>query len=203
MTYLLFAVLGYLSGSILYSRLIPSHFRNVDIRDISDDGNPGAGNVFKNFGVSLGIPCLLCDLLKGAIPVSLCLHYLDQNHPFFALVLASPVLGHAKKGKAIAVSFGVLIGLLPFHLLVFYLVVPFLFFSLFLQVNPHAWRVIFSFLCFFIATLALEPAFSLRLGALLITLAVTAKHVSFVRHAHERLQLTCRLPFLKLGNRRR
>lgn len=203
MPYLIFAMIGYLSGSILYSRLIPSYFRKVDIRDISDDGNPGAGNVFKNLGIPLGIVCLACDLLKGAIPVSLCLHYLDQENPLFALVLASPVLGHAKKGKAIAVSFGVLIGLLPFRFLVFYLVAPFLFFSLFIQVNPHAWRVIFSFFCFFIATLVREPVFSLRLGALLITLTVIAKHVAFVRHAHEKLRIDNGWHFLKPGNRRK
>lgn len=190
MPYLIFALLGYVSGSILYSRLLPSHFRNADIRLISDDGNPGAGNVFKNFGAALGVPCLACDILKGTIPVSLCLQCLEWDHPLFALVMATPVLGHAKKGKAIAVSFGVLIGLLPFSMMVFYLVIPFLCFSIFLRINPHAWRVIASFLCFFAASLAYVPLFSLQLGAFLITFTVIVKHIAFIRQTHAKIHFT-------------
>lgn len=186
MPYLFFALLGYISGSILYSSLIPSHFKQVDIRDISDDGNPGAGNVFKNLGISFGIPCLICDILKGTIPVALCLHYLDWENPLFALVLASPVLGHAKKGKAIAVSFGVLLGLMPFSFMVFYLILPFLGFSGIIRVNPHAWRVMLSFLCFAAASYIRVQVFSLRLGASLIALTVTAKHLAYVRQTHEK-----------------
>ena len=202
MPYLIFTLIGYLSGSILYSRLLPSHFRNIDIETVSDDGNPGAGNVFKNCGTPLGILCLACDLLKGAIPVSFCLHYLDWEHPMFALALASPVLGHAKKGKAIAVSFGVLIGLLPFHLMVFYLVLPFVFFSTLIRVNPHAWRVIFSFVCFFVLSLVCVSIFSLRLGALLIALIVIAKHVAFLLQAREKLQIHGCWRFHNFRNRR-
>lgn len=190
MSYLFFALLGYLSGSILYSSLIPAHFRQVDIRSISDDGNPGAGNVFKNLGVSLGMLCLICDVLKGTVPVALSLCYLDWENPLFALVLASPVLGHAKKGKAIAVSFGVLLGLLPFSIMVCYLILPFLGFSGIIRVNPHAWRVILSFLCFAAASWARVSVFSLRLGALLISLTVTAKHLSYIRQAHERPRIS-------------
>lgn len=186
MPYLFFALLGYISGSILYSSLIPSHFRQVDIQSISNDGNPGAGNVFQKLGASLGIPCLICDVLKGTIPVALCLHYLDWNNPLFALVLASPVLGHAKKGKAIAVSFGVLLGLLPFSFMVVYLILPFLGFSGLIRVNPHSWRVMLSFLCFAAASHIRVPVFSLRLGALLISLTVTAKHLAYIRQTHER-----------------
>lgn len=189
MTYLIFALFGYLSGSIMYSQLLPSLLKHVNIAALSDDGNPGAGNVFKQLGPSMGIPCLICDIFKGTIPVALCLHYLSWEHPFFALVLAAPVLGHAKKGKAIAVSFGVLIGLLPFSMIVFYLVIPFLFFSILVRINPHAWRVILSFLCFLAATLFRCPVFSLRLGTFLITLTVGVKHAIFIKSAHEHFHI--------------
>lgn len=197
MQYLIFALIGYLSGSILYSRLLPSYFRNADIREISDDGNPGAGNVFKLFGIRLGILCLVCDIFKGTLPVSLCLRHLGWDHPLFALVLASPVLGHAKKGKAIAVSFGVLIGLLPLNKMVFYLVLPFVCFSTLIRIQPHAWRVILSFLCFLAAVLWLETIFSLRFGALLIALTVMAKHLAYVRQVHVKLSFQYGLPFKK------
>ena len=187
MLYLIFALLGYISGSILYSRLLPAIFRNTDIIRIADDSNPGAGNVFKNFGLALGIPCLCLDILKGTIPVALCLHYVGWQHPLFALVLAAPVLGHARGGKAIAVSFGALIGLLPQSFMVLYLVVPFLFFSIFVRVNPHAWRVILAFLCFLAASLARVSVLSLQLGAFFIALTVIARHLLYVKHSHVKL----------------
>ena len=56
MEYLVFAVFGYVSGSVMYSRLLPFLFKQVDITKISDDGNPGAGNVFQHLGISF-IPC--------------------------------------------------------------------------------------------------------------------------------------------------
>lgn len=202
MSYLFFTVFGYLSGSIMYSQLLPSLFRHVDIRRISDDGNPGAGNVFKYIGVPLGVVCLAADIFKGTIPVALCLYFSDWNHPLFALVLAAPVLGHAKKGKAIAVSFGVLIGLLPFSLMVFYLVIPFVCFSVLLKINPHAWRVILSFLCFIAAVYVRVEVFSLRLGALLVTLTVVAKHGIFVKSTHEKLHIDLGWNFSRSKNRR-
>lgn len=189
MPYIIFALLGYASGSILYSKLLPRCFRHVDITQISNDKNPGAGNVFKHFGARLGTLCLICDIFKGTLPVAMCLYYLPWNHPLFALVLAAPVLGHARSGKAVAVSFGVFIGLLPFSSMVFYLVVPFLFFSVVLRINPHAWRVILSFLCFTGAAYLWVPVQSLRLGAVLITLTVVSRHVIYVREAHERMHL--------------
>lgn len=187
--YLFFIIMGYLSGSVMYSKLLPSLFKRVDITKISDDGNPGAGNVFKNIGPSFGMLCLLCDLFKGTVPVALCLHYLPWEHPLFALVLAAPVLGHARKGKAIAVSFGVLLGLLPFSPMVLYLALPFIFFSTLVRFNPHAWRVIVAFLCFILAVYVRVPIAALRLGALLMTITVVARHGIYIKAAHEKLRV--------------
>lgn len=67
-----------------------------------------------------GTLTLICELLKGFLPVYL---YLRGRSPaecpaIFALILAAPVLGHAFSvfygfhgGKGIAVSFGCLLGL--------------------------------------------------------------------------------------------
>lgn len=186
----------------MYSKLLPAFFRHTDITKISDDGNPGAGNVFKHFGPSLGMLCLLCDIFKGTLPVALCLHYLPLENPLFGLVLAAPVLGHAKKGKAIAVSFGVLIGLLPFSWMVIYLAIPFIFFSVIVRVNPHAWRVIISFLCFLAATLLRVPFPALWIGAVLITLTVDAKHLIYLRSTHEKLRMDFGWDFHKLRRER-
>lgn len=185
LAYLFFMIFGYLSGSVMYSQLLPLKLRHVNIREISDDGNPGAGNVFKNIGISMGFLCLICDIIKGTIPVALCLRYLSWDSPLFALALIAPVLGHARFGKAIAVSFGTLLGLIPESFLVFYLVVPFVFFSTVIRITPHAWRVIVSFAVFVVGTILRDNAFSLQIAAFCIGLIVIVKHVRFLHTAEE------------------
>ena len=61
--------------------------------------------------------------------MALCTSLTDTLSPVFAAVMAAPVFGHAfspyhhgQGGKVIAVSFGVLIRLLPTHFVVFILV---------------------------------------------------------------------------------
>ena len=71
-------------------------------------------------GFLCGILSLICELAKGFIPVYLGQKCLDINSLLFVPVLVAPVFGHAfpflqkqKGGKAITVSFGVLLGLFP------------------------------------------------------------------------------------------
>ena len=113
-------VLGFFSGSVLYSALLPRLTKGVDVRALAPDHNPGAANVFKYAGVPVGILALVCDLAKAYVPVRLALRWLPLADPAFALVLCAPVLGHAfspfahfRGGKAIAASFGALLALLP------------------------------------------------------------------------------------------
>lgn len=44
--YVFYILFGYLSGSVLYSYLIPKHFCHVDVRTVHEDRNPGAFNAF-------------------------------------------------------------------------------------------------------------------------------------------------------------
>ena len=67
--YLFYALLGFLSGSILYSALLPRWLRGIDIVAGSDDHNPGAANAFLLAGPQVGVLCVLCDLAKGFLPV--------------------------------------------------------------------------------------------------------------------------------------
>ena len=39
--YFFYVIMGFLSGSILFGRLIPMIFRGVDVQTESEDGNPG------------------------------------------------------------------------------------------------------------------------------------------------------------------
>ena len=136
---IIWIVLGYLSGSILYAYELPLRIAHVDVTQVSDDKNPGTANAFIHAGVGVGILVVMCELLKGFLPVWLASMRLPVRKLSFAAVIAAPVLGHAypifydgKGGKAIAVSFGVLLGLAPradVRPLVF-LIVFYLFFSL-------------------------------------------------------------------------
>ena len=117
--YLLFALAGYVSGSIMYSYLIPKLFCGVDIVKEGEDHNPGMTNVMRCVSVKLGVLCLLLDVAKGFAPVFLAKLYVpDFKNMLFALVIAAPVLGHAftpilkfKGGKGFASYLGMILAI--------------------------------------------------------------------------------------------
>ena len=80
--YLFYSFFGYLSGSVLYSYLIPKYFCHVDVRTVNEDQNPGAFNAFSVAGPRIGLLCVLCDIGKGFLPVFLAAFYLT-----FSLIL--------------------------------------------------------------------------------------------------------------------
>lgn len=117
-----FIILGYLSGSILFSRIASTLLNCGDITSNSCDQNPGAANAFRNGGFWCGFITLVGDMLKGFLPVwsYLSLAGGEPTGLAFSLLLASPVVGHIfplyfrfHGGKGIATTFGCLLGLLP------------------------------------------------------------------------------------------
>lgn len=184
--YIGFALFGFCLGGVLFSYHLPKLFKGVDIRFLSGDHNPGTVNAFKYAGVPLGILCLLCDLCKGFIPVFLAAQMLDPFRLWFALIICAPALGHAvaplyhhRGGKAIAATFGALLGLLPGSYLVLLLAALYLFFSLILVINPHERRTVVTFGLF--AALAVLAAFytqrwSFALGCALLSAVVILKN---------------------------
>lgn len=86
---------GYLSGSVLYSYLLPKALKGIDITAESPDGNPGTANAFTCAGIPIGILVLCMELLKGYLPVHLALREVNPARWSFALILAAPVFGHA------------------------------------------------------------------------------------------------------------
>lgn len=155
MNELFFILVGYLSGSILYAYLLPKYICHIDIMKDSDDHNPGTFNAFALAGTQVGILVIALELLKGFLPVWLASHILDTRRWMFAFVLCAPVAGHAfplfypkRGGKAIAVSFGVLLGLLPRYRPVLLLIFFYLLFSFLIVVKPHLYRSILTFTLF-------------------------------------------------------
>lgn len=117
MNLLLWVILGFISGSMPFSYWLGKIFLKVDIRNYGD-GNPGAANAMKAGRKRIGIPALLLDYLKGAIPVLLAKFGYGISGWELVPVALSPVAGHAfspflrlKGGKAVAVTFGIWTGL--------------------------------------------------------------------------------------------
>ena len=189
MKYVVFSLLGYLSGSLTFGYLIPRLLKGIDVRTLSSDGNPGTANAFLYGGVLCGILVLLADLGKGAFPVWLAARYLDPEENLFGLVMAAPVIGHAyplidrfgKGGKAIAVSFGVLLGLYPIFLPVVLLAAVYLFFTGILVINPHSLRTGVTFLVWSVPGVHFAPFSSIKYGIMLIAFVVIRKHLPEIK----------------------
>lgn len=184
MKYLIFSLIGYLCGSILFAYWIPRVVKHVDVRELGEDGNPGTANAFLYGGVFCGVLVLLCELLKGMIPVYFSVKVLDITQTGFAFVMAAPVIGHAysffhkgQGGKAIAVSFGVLLGIIPEIRPLFLLIFFYLIFSLIIVIRPHLHRSICTFLLFFLCCNRFIELQSIVLGCFIIAMIVVVKHI--------------------------
>lgn len=194
LSYLLFTVTGFLSGSILYSVLIARIFCGIDIITDSEDGNPGATNVFKYANVTCGVIALVLDILKGFIPVYAAAVYLDIKSLYFIPVLAAPVLGHALAplfkwhgGKAIAVSFGCMLGMIPNSYLVFLLALFLIIFTFILQIKPNSLRCMVSYLLFLFSSFFVGGPLSIRFGCALIASIVIIRHL--IAYEHTKIEM--------------
>ncbi|OGO00707.1 MAG: hypothetical protein A2Y90_03090 [Chloroflexi bacterium RBG_13_52_12] len=143
----LLAIAAFILGAIPFSVIIGHWLLHKDITSYGD-GNPGAANVFRAGGHKLGYVAILLDVAKG-VP------FVFLSHAVFGLsglsvvtVAICAVLGHAFSpflhwhgGKAIAVTFGVMLGLPEYGILLAFMACMFLGFLL---IEIDAWTVIFG-----------------------------------------------------------
>jgi len=134
-------------GACPCSVWIGHRFLGKDIRDYGD-GNPGAANVFRAGGDKSGYLAVILDVAKG-IP------FVFLAHSFFELpdltvmaVALSAILGHAfspflgwRGGKALAVTFGVLMAM-PQHEMLIAFALFMVLGCLFIEVD--AWTAMFG-----------------------------------------------------------
>lgn len=114
---ILWSIVGYLSGSVLYSRLLARYFLKVNLASIGD-GNPGTFNVGRVGGAKWAILAFALDCSKAAVPVGLSYVVLGiQGWEIIPIALA-PIIGHKyplffgfKGGKAIAAAAGAWVGI--------------------------------------------------------------------------------------------
>lgn len=188
MDQVLMILLGIICGSVLFGSFLPKILKGIDVTELAEDHNPGTANAVKYAGLPIGLMCLAGDLLKGAIPIHLALRMEMETGSLFPLIMAAPVLGHAyslfhggKGGKAIAVSFGVLLGLLPVSTELFgMLCILYISNSTLVRIHPHTRRTRITFLCFAAGTTTLHflrrLSAELWLGSLLLSGLVIHKN---------------------------
>ncbi len=103
---------GYLCGSIPFGLMLSKAAGLGDIRNIGS-GNIGATNVLRTGNRKIAALTLLCDCLKGAIPVLLLRYFGDEQTAIIAGLAALaghifPIWLKFKGGKGVATSIGVL-----------------------------------------------------------------------------------------------
>ena len=110
--------IAYLMGSISSAVLIARLFKLPDPRHHGSK-NPGATNVFRLGGRIPAVLVLVCDVLKGTIPVYGS-YFLGASPVALGLIAMAACLGHIyplyfnfKGGKAVATAFGAMIPLGP------------------------------------------------------------------------------------------
>ncbi|WP_340620897.1 glycerol-3-phosphate 1-O-acyltransferase PlsY [Xenorhabdus siamensis] len=104
-------IFAYLCGSISSAILICRLAGLPDPRQ-HGSGNPGATNVLRIGGKAAALAVLICDVLKGMIPVWLA--YKLDIQPFYLGIIAIaaclghiyPIFFHFKGGKGVATAFG-------------------------------------------------------------------------------------------------
>ncbi len=144
---ILLALAAFLLAAVPFSVIVGRLGLRKDITTYGD-GNPGAANVFRAGSKKLGLLAVFLDVIKG-IPL------VFISHSLFGLPILSTVfiavfavLGHAfspflhwRGGKAVAVTFGVMLGLPQYDVLLTFIV--FVIISFFL-IDVDAWKIIIA-----------------------------------------------------------
>lgn len=114
-SYLVWIMIGYLSGSIPVGYWI-GKLKGIDLTQVGSRST-GATNVLRKVGKFPALVTLIIDILKGLIPVYFCYRY-TKNEYLVLCVAMMCVLGHSKSiflkfkgGKSSATGLGILIAI--------------------------------------------------------------------------------------------
>ena len=193
---ILFIIVGYVSGSVLYGYWIPKILKNADVYKESKDHNPGISNAF-HYGVGVGLITVICDVCKAHLPVTFALKILSTKNPLLPFVMLAPVLGHCypifkrKGGKAIGPSAGVGVAICKFSPTpLIFMLVCYLLFSLVICITNFAVRIIALYSVTTVVTFITCP-FMVGVGILFIAILVSYKHILSTE------DWSCNIEFLK------
>jgi glycerol-3-phosphate acyltransferase PlsY len=147
LTIALLSIAAFGVGAIPFSIIVGRLFLRDDIREYGD-GNPGAFNVFRAGGQKSGYLAIFLDVAKGVPFVFLAHALFDLSNMAVVAVGMCAILGHAFSpflrwhgGKAVAVTFGVLVAL-PQHEMLLVFIACMVLGALFIEAD--AWTVMFG-----------------------------------------------------------
>lgn len=182
---ILYILCGYLCGSVLFARIFGKILCGKDVAAESEDKNPGTANAFKYGSFLCGVLTLIFDIGKGLLPVHMYIRGEKDGFGFaLAFVIAAPVIGHILPvffkfhgGKAIAVFFGVLLGLFPIFMMPgLILAASFIFFSVVVKISPHYYRTVAAYGVAVIGVFAFgEAPLAVSVGFLISAVSIVLK----------------------------
>lgn len=124
----LLLLVSYILGGIPSGYLIARSVKGIDIRE-HGSGNPGAANVYRIVGKWAGWATMLCDALKGYVPVTIAMHFQPDNYWLAMSCGILAIISHMwtiflkfRGGKGVATSLGVFAALLPVPTLIAFVV---------------------------------------------------------------------------------
>ena len=120
-TYIIMAIIAYLIGSVNFSVIISKKMAGFDVRE-KGSGNAGSTNVLRTVGVKAAVLTLICDILKGVVPIllGLLIGLIAGENANSAIIVEiaalAVVIGHTfpvffgfRGGKGVATSLGVIL----------------------------------------------------------------------------------------------
>jgi glycerol-3-phosphate acyltransferase PlsY len=181
---IIMTLIGFISGAIMYSYLIPRIFSKTDVRKTSDDGNPGSSNAIRAAGVPIGIICMALDISKAFAPVFIPVYILNIRGLFLIPVIVAPVAGHAFSpmmkfhgGKAVSTTYGSLLGLIPISNFVFVVAIVMAIFRFIVVIRPDSTSVITSMGVASILSAVFAPELWLKTAVILVSIIVSVKQM--------------------------
>ncbi len=135
---LLCIVAGYLCGSIMFAPIFAKlSGRGTDVYT-NGNRNPGAANTFRTVGRAWGILTGILDAAKAFVPMLVSSRILGFSTVQVGLIGIGAVIGHGyplyfgfKGGRGAATLMGVYAFLIPYELLISFVVAPIIIFSFF------------------------------------------------------------------------
>lgn len=129
---LFWLLLAYIIGSIPWALIIGKTFYNKDIREYGSH-NLGGTNAGRVLGTHIGIIVIILDASKALVFMLLCNNYVHDLLPYLGLLVCIghcfPVFAQFKGGKAVATSYGYLLGIALIYYQNFYIfLIPFIVF---------------------------------------------------------------------------
>lgn len=172
---LIWILIGYIIGSIPWGLIIGLIFYNIDIRE-HGSGNPGGTNAARVLGFRVGIIVILLDALKAFLVMALCNKLNPGIEQYVGLSVCFghcfPIFARFKGGKAVASSYGYLLGLALFvtHEYLYTFLIPWLSFFIILLIGKMV--SLASMLSLLIAAISIFIKIDNTIGILVFILSI-------------------------------